>query len=260
MEVVDAPFRAGDLRYGYQAVADNLPNDARIHAEKGTKKIFFKNFMDARVDYVILPIAQNLMRPRQAEDASGEGYLDRRSCTRSPMDSAPPSPSARQASRHQRGHRPRLPASKRPKPTSSACFGPLAGRPDALPAARPQLHYASYVAGIFRTLRFGTGEAHGRAEMMEFNVLLEHNALTLNPAPDGQASTYTIDYATMPEAIASLTHQLLTFEAQGDRAGAEAWMTKYDVMPPTLTRALESTTAIPVDITPDFELNRGVRP
>jgi hypothetical protein len=49
MEVVDAPLRAGDLRYGYQAVADNLPNDPRIHAEKGSKKIFFKNFMDARV-------------------------------------------------------------------------------------------------------------------------------------------------------------------------------------------------------------------
>ena len=50
MEVVDAPLRAGDLRYGYQAVADNLPNDPRIHAEKGSKKIFFKNFMDARVE------------------------------------------------------------------------------------------------------------------------------------------------------------------------------------------------------------------
>ena len=47
MEVVDAPLRAGDLHYGYQAVADNLPNDARIHAEKGSKKMFFKNFMDA---------------------------------------------------------------------------------------------------------------------------------------------------------------------------------------------------------------------
>ncbi|HEX9119901.1 MAG TPA: hypothetical protein VF840_05125, partial [Terriglobales bacterium] len=50
MEVMDTPFRAGDLNHGYQAVADNLPNDARIHQEKGTKKIFFKNFMDARVN------------------------------------------------------------------------------------------------------------------------------------------------------------------------------------------------------------------
>ncbi len=66
MEVMDAPYRAGDLRHGYQAVADNLPNDARIHQEKGTKKIFFKNFMDARVSYVILPLAQKLIPPDQA--------------------------------------------------------------------------------------------------------------------------------------------------------------------------------------------------
>jgi len=61
MQVMDAPFRAGDLRHGYQAVANNLPNDPRIHQEKGTKKTFFKNFMDARVTYVILPIARRLL-------------------------------------------------------------------------------------------------------------------------------------------------------------------------------------------------------
>ena len=57
--------------------------------------------------------------------------------------------------------------------------------------------YGSYVAGIFRTLRFGTGEAHGRAEMMEFNYLLEHGALS-----QGDGWRYTIDYAAMPGAIA----------------------------------------------------------
>ena len=75
MEVVDAPLRAGDLHYGYQAVADNLPNDARIHAEKGTKKIFFKNFMDLRVQSVILPIAAKMLTPAEVKDVSGDGYL-----------------------------------------------------------------------------------------------------------------------------------------------------------------------------------------
>ena len=75
MEVMDTPFRAGDLRHGYQAVADNLPNDPRIHEQKGSKKIFFKNFMDARVTYVILPVAHKLMREDQAAKASAEGYL-----------------------------------------------------------------------------------------------------------------------------------------------------------------------------------------
>ncbi len=75
MEVMDAPLRAGDLLHGYQAVADNLPNNPRIHKAKGTKKIFFKNFMDARVNYVILPLAKDLMPESQASRASAEGYL-----------------------------------------------------------------------------------------------------------------------------------------------------------------------------------------
>jgi Peptidase family M49 len=261
MEVADAPLRAGDLHYGYQAVADNLPNDPRIHAEKGSKKIFFKNFMDARVNNVILPIAQKMLTPAQAKDVSGEGYLTAVILHELSHGLGP-------AYAHINGKQ---------VPINEALGPAFSGLEEAkadvtgiflakwlvdqklLPASELNTIYASYVAGIFRTLRFGTGEAHGRAEMMEFNVLLEHHALTLNPASEGQA-TYTIDYAAMPTAIAALSQQLLTFEAKGDRAGAEAWMTKYDVMPPTLTHALESTSAIPVDITPDFELSRGVRP
>src|SRR5260370_18839665 len=75
MEVMDAPFRVGDLLHGYQAVADNLPNDPRVHEQKGSKKIFFKNFMNARVNYVIVPLARYVMLPEQAAKVSGEGYL-----------------------------------------------------------------------------------------------------------------------------------------------------------------------------------------
>ena len=125
MEVMDAPFRAGDLRHGYQAVADNLPNDPRIHQEKGTKKIFFKNFMDARVNEVILPLAARVMDPAQARRASAEGYL---ASTRDARDL--PRPRARRsraatASRSTSAKRSAgvLRASKKPRPTSSACSG-----------------------------------------------------------------------------------------------------------------------------------------
>ena len=56
-------------------MADNLPNDPKIHQEKGTKKLFFKNFMDARVNYVVLPISKLMMKEDQATMASMEGYL-----------------------------------------------------------------------------------------------------------------------------------------------------------------------------------------
>jgi hypothetical protein len=123
-----------------------------------------------------------------------------------------------------------------------------------IPAAELNGIYASYLAGAIRSLRFGTADAHGRAQMMEFNYLLEQKAL--NQAADGR---YTIDYAAMPAAIASLSQKLLTFEAQGDRAGVEGWFAKYDVMPASLTKGLEATKDIPIDVTPEFELEKESR-
>jgi hypothetical protein len=257
MEVADAPLRAGDLRHGYQAVADNLPNDPRIHAEKGSKKIFFKNFMDLRVNNVILPIAGKMLTPAQSADVSREGYLTGVILHEISHGLGP-------AYAHVGGK----------QITINEAIGPVySGLEESkadvtgiylakwlvdqkvLPASELNSIYGSYVAGILRTLRFGTGEAHGRAMMMEFNYLLEHGAL--HQGDDGR---YTIDYAAMPAAIAGLCEKLLTFEAQGDRAGVEAWFTKYDVMPPALTKALSATDGIPVDVTPEFELSQGVRP
>ena len=102
-------------------------------------------------------------------------------------------------------------------------------------------------------LRFGTGEAHGRAEMMEFNYLLENRALAI------AAGRYTIDYSRMPAVLAALARELLVIEATGDRARAEAWFAKYDKMPASLTAALSATTDIPVDLDPVFSFKDDVR-
>jgi hypothetical protein len=257
MEVADAPLRAGDLRYGYQAVADNLPNDPRIHAEKGSKKIFFKNFVDARVQYVVLPVAEKLMATEQTKLVSGEGYLTGVILHEISHGLGP-------AYAHGGGGRVAIneaigPAYSGLEEAKADVTGIYLAKwlveQRLLPASEMDGIYASYVAGIFRTLRFGTGEAHGRAQMMEFNYLLEKGALK-----QGADGRYAIDYAAMAEAIAGLDKQLLTFEAQGDRAGVEAWFAKYDVMPRELTQALDAAKEIPVDITPEFELARGVRP
>jgi hypothetical protein len=117
----------------------------------------------------------------------------------------------------------------------------------ALPKDRLEEYYASYVAGIFRTLRFGTGEAHGRAEMMEFNYLTQEKAITRDAA-----GKYVIDYARMPTALAQLAKELLEIEATGDRARAENWFKRYDVMPADLKSALEKTNDVPVDVDPVF--------
>ena len=248
MEVMDAPYRAGDLRHGYQAVADNLPNDPRIHQEKGTKKIFFKNFMDARVSYIVLPIAKRLMEPGQAAKASAEGYL---SSTLMHEISHELGPDFARRNGKQVDIReaigPAYSGLEEAKADVVGMFGlKWLVEHGAMPKQRLEEYYASYVGGIFRTLRFGTGEAHGRAEMMEFSYLTEQRALTYS------GGRYTIDLMRIPVALAALAKELLEMEASGDRVRAEAWFNKYDRMPAELKTALASTSDIPVDINPLF--------
>jgi hypothetical protein len=255
MEVMDAPYRAGDLRYGYQAVADNLPNDARIHAEKGTKKIFFKNFMDARVEYVIVPVAKKMMAPDQAADVTEDGYMAGTLLHEISHGLGP-------AFAHVAGKQvdireaigPAYSGLEEAKADVVGMFGlDWLMNHGALPKARAHEYYASYVGGLFRTLRFGAGEAHGRAEMMEFNYLLDDNAI------QQVNGLYRADYARIPGVLAQLAKVLLDIEATGDRARAEAWFAKYDKIPAPLTAALAATKDIPVDIDPVFSFPDDVR-
>ncbi len=257
MEVMDTPFRAGDLRHGYQAVADNLPNDPRIHEEKGTKKMFFKNFMDGRVNYVVLPIARLLMREDQARLASMDGYLT--DVVLHEMSHGLGPAFARTATG-------RKPITEAIGPTYSPLEEAKADivglyaldwlmNHGALSKSRARDYYASYVAGIFRTVRFGVAEAHGRGEMMEFNYLAERGAITR----DASTGRYVIDFDKMPGAIAGLSKELLEIEATGDRTRAEDWFAKYDKMPPTLKAALDKARSVPIDIDPVTSFGDVVR-
>ncbi|MEA2693657.1 MAG: hypothetical protein QOJ16_3044 [Acidobacteriota bacterium] len=256
MEVMDTPFRGGDLRHGYQAVADNLPNDPRVHQRKGSKQIFFKNFMDARVNEVILPLAKRLMREDQGKLPTAEGILADVLMHEIGHGLGPAF--ARQNGKQvdiRQAIGPVYSGLEEAKADVTGMFG-LAWLVDHQALSRERLpeYYASYVAGIFRTVRFGTGEAHGKAEMMEFNYLTEQGAIVRDPA----AGTYAIDLAKIPGALAALAKELLTIEATGDRTRAESWFKKYEVMPATLKTDLEKGKDLPVDIDPHGSFREGV--
>jgi len=256
MEVMDAPFRAGDLTHGYQAVADNLPNDARVHEQKGSKKLFFKNFMDARVNYIVLPVARRLMEPEQAAKVSGEGYLQFTIMHEICHGLGPAfarTPAGKTDIRAAIG-----PAFSGLEEAKADVTGMFALKwlvdHEALPKEKLDEYYASYVGGIFRTVRFGTAEAHGRAEMMEFNYLSERDAI--RRVASGK---YVIDYEKTPGAIADLAKELLEIEATGDRSRAENWFKKYDTMPAELKASLQAASDLPVDIDPVFSFPERVR-
>jgi hypothetical protein len=256
MEVMEAPFRTGDLGHGYQAVADNLPNDPKIHELKGSKKLFFKNFMDARVNYVILPLARYMMPESQAAMASADGYLLGTIMHEICHGLGP-------AFAHDASGE---------KVDIRAAIGPIFGGLEeakadvvgmfalkwlvdhaVLPKQKLNGYYASYLAGNFRTLRFGAAEAHGQAEMMEFNYYVEQGAVRRDAS-----GKYSVDFEKMPDAIASLAKALLVMEATGDRARAEAWFTKYDVISPELQKSLDKAKGLPVDVDPLFAFPRKV--
>ena len=260
MEVMDTPFRAGDLTHGYQAVADNLPNDPRVHEQKGSKKLFFKNFMDARVNYIILPVARKLMEPKQAAKVSGEGYLLGTIMHEISHGLGPafartsPGTSAGKVSiREAIG--PGFSGLEEAKADATGMFAlQWLVDHDALPKEKLEEYYASYVGGLFRTVRFGTAEAHGQAEMMEFNYLSERGAIRRNAS-----GRYSIDYEKIPGAVADLAKELLEIEATGDRARAENWFKKYGTMPEELKSSLKAVASVPVDIDPVFSFAERVR-
>jgi len=257
MEVMDAPYRTGDLLHGYQAVADNLPNDARVHEAKGSKKIFFKNFLDARVNVVILPLARRLLREDQAGRATAGGYLA--------------STLAHEISHELGPDYARTAAGKREiREAIGGDFGALEeGKADvvgmfclkwladrgALSRQALEEAYISYVAGNLRTMRFGVAEPHGRAELAEFNYLVEHGAVVR----DEKSGRYAVVLAEMPRALEALARELLAQEATGDRARTAAWFAKYAALPAHLEKALGTVTDIPVDIEPLFSLGPDVR-
>jgi hypothetical protein len=216
--------------------------------------------MDARVNYVILPVARKLMEPKQAAKVSGEGYL--LSTIMHEISHGLGPAFARTSSGTSAGKvsireaiGPGFSGLEEAKADATGMFGlKWLVDHDALPKEKLEEYYASYVGGLFRTVRFGTAEAHGQAEMMEFNYLSESGAIRRNA--NGR---YAIDYEKMPGALADLTKELLEIEATGDRARAESWFKKYDTMPDELKASLRAVSDVPVDIDPVFSFAVRVR-
>ena len=257
MEVMDAPFRTGDLLHGYQSVADNLPNDARVHEAKGSKKIFFKNFMDARVNEVIVPIARRLLREDQAHRATGNGYL---ASTLAHEISHELGPNYSRTASGKKDIREAIGSDFSALEEAKAdvagmfCLKWLADH-GAISKEQLDEDYISYVAGNFRTIRFGIAEPHGRGEMMEFNYALEQGAVSR----DAATGRYAVVLDKMPAAIASLAKELLEQEATGDRARTAAWFAKYAVLPDHLKKAFQQVSDIPVDIQPIYSFPEEIR-
>jgi hypothetical protein len=117
----------------------------------------------------------------------------------------------------------------------------------SLPKAMHDTMYTTFLASAFRSIRFGVNEAHGRGMALQLNTLLDAGAFRV--AGDG---TFSVDASRIRDAVTALTRDLMTLEAGGDYAQAQALIARLGVLRPEVKRVLDRLTAVPVDIEPRF--------
>lgn len=253
MSVVEDIYRGGDIRAGYQAVAFVLPNDPKVREAKGSKKIFHRNFLDARVNKVIKPLAQELLAPDQAPLVTDEGYFNF-------------------VVMHELSHvlGPNYTVARPEKveiykALGSHYTGIEEGKADVvglhslnffidqgvIDPQREREHYVSYLGGLFRTIRFGADEAHGRAGLFEFAFLRDEGAIHYDPVTD----RFSINFSTFRNAVQKLARLFLTIEAEGDAVKAEETLIKYGKFSPELKSAVDRCAHVPVEFEPLFLVN-----
>ena len=110
--------------------------------------------------------------------------------------------------------------------------------------------YVTFLASTFRTLRFGSQEAHGKGMVLQFNYITDEGGFVYDTA----RGTFSVDYTRVKGAVRKLTAEIMTIQAEGDYQKAKALLDKYSTVRPNVQKFLDSLTGIPVDIEPRFPL------
>jgi hypothetical protein len=252
IRVVQEIYTAGDARRGVQTSAFNLPNDEVVREMKGSKKVLLKNVMDAKFQQSGKPIAMRILEPSLRDAISFDAYFNHTLFHELSHGLGPgliPDPA---------GFGKRVDSRtllKNLYSTIEECKADVVGLWNILYARDRKLLttfderqlWATYTGLMFRSMRFGIDEAHGRGTAVQWNWLREHGAVT--PKGDG---TYTMDAAKYREGIRTLATELLTIEATGDFARGQRLLDKYGVSTPEMQGVIAKLNDIPVDINPVY--------
>ena len=252
IRVVDEVFSAGDTRAGVQTIAFNLPNDERVREAKGSKKVLLRNVMKAKFDQILVPIAQVVVADDQLADLTAESFFLHTLWHEMSHGLGPG-----KIVKDGRETEVRLEL-KDTYSTLEEAKADAMGEWDIFVLARAGKGYfpeaifrqqsATYLAGIFRSVRFGIGEAHGMANAIQFNYLVEKGAIRQDPA----TGRFRMDVPVFEKAIADLVADICNIQAEGDYAASQAFIKRYGGMPEVLSAALAKLDHIPVDIAPVF--------
>ncbi len=254
-----APIRAvdqiaigGEARAGVQTAAFNLPNDERIVAAMGSKRVMLRNVMEAKFQNILSPIAAAVLDTSQLSMLSFEAFFTHVLAHELMHGLGPQTivvdgkPTTVRKAMKELGS-----ALEEAKADISGLFA-LQHLIDKGVVSKDleQPMYVTFLAGAFRSIRFGIHESHGKGVALQFNYLLDEGVFIYNESQE----TFSVDFDRMPDAMRKLTGEIMTIQALGDYEAAQALLTRYAVVRRSMQRSLDKLTSVPVDIAPHFPL------
>ena len=246
LNAYDAVYYAGDANAGSKTIAINLPNDEEVQLAKGTRRLQLKNSMKAKYDKILIPISEVLIaedqRPYISFDAFfGNTMFHEVAHGLGIKNTINGNGTVREALRN---HASALEEGK--ADVLGLYMVDALREKDMIEDGSPEEDYVTFLASIFRSIRFGSSSAHGRANLIRFNYFQEMGAFDY----DEETETYRINFDRVDEAVASLSEKILTLQGNGDYDAVDAFVKEYAVETEQLKASLSklSEQNIPVDI------------
>jgi hypothetical protein len=249
IRVVNSIFSSGDGNRGVQTAAYNLPNDERVIAEKGAKRVMLKNVQEAKFARVLQPIAKVALPAASQGNVAFDAFFTHILMHELMHGLGPHNITVGgRASTVRKELKELYSTVEEAKADVSGLFAlRFLFDKGKLDATLGNSMYATYLASMFRSIRFGINEAHGRGVALQLNYFLDHGGVTVNP--DG---TFQVNAETFKQNVLDLTRDLMTLQAVGDYAAAKALVEKLAVIRPPVQAVLDKLKDVPVDIEPRY--------
>lgn len=246
LNAYDVIYYAGDCNAGSKTIAINLPNDEQVQLKKGTRRLQLKNAMRAKYDKILLPIADELIAKDQRKHITFDAFFGNTMFHEVAhglgiKNTITGKGTVRQAMKDQAS------ALEEGKADILGLYMVTRLFEDGvLKEGEVMDNYVTFLAGIFRSVRFGAASAHGRANMLRFNYFAEAGAFSR----DEETGTYRVNMEKMQSAMTSLTQLILKLQGDGDYDGAVELMKEKGIVGADLQADLDrlSKANIPVDV------------
>lgn len=257
IRVVDLVFTSGDARKSVQTIAFNLPNDERVRKEKGAKKVMLRNAIETKFETIMRPIANEILDEKQLPFLSSEAFFNEVLFHELSHSLGPAFTERTNADGSKEKVEVRVALGSNYSAIEE-CKADAMGAYNILflidkgefdKSFREKL-LVSYFAGLFRSVRFGVAEAHGKGAAVQINRYLESGAATF----DEKTGRFSVNLKKLEAANRDLVRDLCVLEDAGDAKKAEAFLSKYGVMSAPMKQALGKVDSVPLDIRPIFPL------